>query len=227
MRFAEWEPIYLEIVRDFGYDIERDLSAARLLIGELRTDQILPDTENRMKSIVKDASFVLLGPCISIEEIEAMVRTDILPNAYQAVSVGRATELLLGAGLAPTLVFTDLDGGTESDIEASERGSVAIIHAHGDNMPPLREWVPKFSGPVVPTCQCRPFEGIFNWGGFTDGDRAYCALHHFMAREIRLVGFDFEEPCGGKTVDPSVKRRKLGWAKRIIDSVNAERARSA
>jgi len=86
-----------------------------------------------------------------------------------------------------------------------------VIHAHGDNMPLIRHWTQKFTGPVVGTAQSRPIPPLHNFGGFTDGDRAVYAADHLGAARIIIIGFDLDDP----DVD-FIKRAKLQWARRLL-----------
>ena len=52
--------------------------------------------------------------------------------------------------------------------------------------------------PVIGTTQIEPISDVYNFGGFTDGDRAVFLAEHFGAKEIELVGFDFEAAEGTK-----------------------------
>jgi hypothetical protein len=63
----------------------------------------------------------------------------------------------------------------------------------------------------VGTTQSVPFDRIYNFGGFTDGDRAALIAKKFGARKIRLYGFNFEK------ADNKIKLKKLKWAKRILE----------
>ena len=216
MNFEEWEPLYLQIVRDFGYSVEEDRKSAEIL-ADLTAKQRRPvNVDLIMNSLIRGFRFIILGPCpldgMEIGEIRKRVKT----GSYVLATVGEGTGNALRAGLAPRLTFTDLDGSPQDDIDANSRGAVVVIHAHGDNIVALNEWIPKFPGPVIPTCQCSPPSGITNWGGFTDGDRAYCSLKHFGASRIDLFGFDFRNPCGSKRVDIETKKKKLAWAEKII-----------
>jgi len=216
MNFEEWEPLYLQIVRDFGYSVEEDRKSAEIL-ADLTAKQRRPvNVDLIMNSLIRGFRFVILGPCpldgMELGEIRKRVKT----GSHAMATVGEGTGNALRAGLAPRLTFTDLDGSPQDDIDANSRGAVVVIHAHGDNVDALKEWIPKFSGPVIPTCQCNPPSGISNWGGFTDGDRAYCSLKHFGASRIDLFGFDFRNPFGSKRVDIETKRKKLAWAEKII-----------
>jgi uncharacterized Rossmann fold enzyme len=71
--------------------------------------------------------------------------------------------------------------------------------------------VPLLEG-VIGTAQCRPPESLYNFGGFTDGDRCVFLAKELGAASIKLVGFDYEDD----SVTPR-KRQKLGWAKRLIE----------
>ena len=77
-----------------------------------------------------------------------------------------------------------------------------------------------FEGPVVLTTQSVPGDIVYNYGGFTDGDRAVCFARHFGCRRILLPGFDYSSPMPKEGSDPAVKLRKLRWAKRIIEEMN-------
>jgi len=122
-----------------------------------------------------------------------------------------AAEVLDAHDIRPDAVFTDLDGATDRLLELNESGTIVIIHAHGDNMPLLRHWVPRFKGPVVATTQSAPLPHVHNFGGFSDGDRAVFAADALGAEHIKLIGFDLDD----KNVDP-MKRGKLFWARKLL-----------
>ncbi|MEE9593346.1 MAG: 6-hydroxymethylpterin diphosphokinase MptE-like protein, partial [Thermoplasmata archaeon] len=122
----------------------------------------------------------------------------------------------------PSVVVTDLDGRVEDQLEAHRRGALIAIHAHGDNMEALRRWTASFGPRTLGTTQAEPFEGIHNFGGFTDGDRAVYLADHFGAAEIRTVGFDFDRP-NPKDQPTDVKLRKLAWARRLLEDLGRRR----
>ena len=218
MNFEEWEPLYLQIVKDFGYSVEEDRKSAEILADLIAKQRRPVNVDLILNSLIRGFRFVLLGPC-PLDGMEfGEVRKRVKTGSHSLATVGDGTGSALRAGLKPKLTFTDLDGAPQGDVDANNGGSVVVIHAHGDNIPALREWISKFPGPIIPTCQCKPFPGINNWGGFTDGDRAFCALRHFGAKNIEVVGFDFDKPCGSKRADLETKRHKLEWAERIIGS---------
>jgi uncharacterized Rossmann fold enzyme len=121
--------------------------------------------------------------------------------------------------LHPEVLVTDLDGDVEDQVRSNAAGTIAVVHGHGDNGPAVRTWAPRFTGRTVATTQSRPFGRLVDYGGFTDGDRAVCLADHFGAKEIRLVGWDFEHPSR-KDGDPKRKQRKLDWAYILIQNLD-------
>ena len=135
------------------------------------------------------------------------------------IATGSSMELFLAMDKVPDIIVTDLDGDIEIQLELDRRGSIVVIHAHGDNAAAIEEWVPQFTGRVIGTTQSKPLQNVHNFGGFTDGDRAALMADHFHANEIKLLGFDFENPVPKPGSDPEVKKRKLAWARKLIHSI--------
>jgi hypothetical protein len=214
MDWEEWESIYIEILDDMGYDAERDEKAGHLL-ASLCDPASICDEQCLSEIIGKEVTVV--GNAPDLEEILISSR----PIGTLFVADG-AMNSVVGAGLRPDILVTDLDGDVETEIRCNLEGTVAVIHAHGDNMDALRRFVPLFHGMIVPTVQCHPFGMLRNFGGFTDGDRCVLLAHHFGARIIHLIGFDFEKPRKKRGSDPDIKTRKLEWARRMILGLEGE-----
>ena len=100
-----------------------------------------------------------------------------------------AAEVLDSHGICPDAIFTDLDGATDRFIELNNEGTIIVIHAHGDNMPLLKHWVPRFRGKVVGTTQAAPLPHVYNFGGFSDGDRAVFAADELGRLAYHARGF--------------------------------------
>jgi uncharacterized Rossmann fold enzyme len=122
----------------------------------------------------------------------------------------------MDTGRIPDIIVTDLDGDVEREIEASEQGSLVVVHAHGDNMSKLLRYVPQLKN-IIGSTQAVPLQNVFNFGGFTDGDRAVHVAIEFGAGTIKLAGFFFDDPV----VSPA-KSKKLKWARRLISSLGVE-----
>jgi len=212
MEFSRWEIYYDQILADFGYSREEDERAARVLSGLL---------EGR-SSAADDLRVMIEGKVVTVAGDAESLGQEVDSLAGVVISADEATSVLLAHDVVPDAFTTDLDGKIEDLVRANLQGAVAIIHAHGDNIDALREHVGKFEGQVIGTTQAEPSEGIFDFGGFTDGDRAVFIADHFGAEEIRLAGFDFENPRK-KDKDLKVKARKLDWAYVLIQSLDNER----
>ncbi|NLD57291.1 MAG: DUF115 domain-containing protein [Methanomicrobiales archaeon] len=199
MQFAEWEPHYREILDYFGFEREGDEEAARLLASLLERDNLLS-----LASLTEGNAVTVCGnaPCL---------RRDLEKVTGIVFAADAAAEVLDDSGIRPDAVFTDLDGATDRFIEMNREGTIIVIHAHGDNMPLLHHWVPRFKGRVVGTTQAAPLPRVYNFGGFTDGDRAVFAADELGASSITLAGFDLDD----KNVDP-LKRGKLFWARKLL-----------
>jgi uncharacterized Rossmann fold enzyme len=206
MLYEDWRPIYEAIIKDFGYDEQSDENSARLLKLLTINSDLISDDE-----IIIHEDVTVFGNSGNLDrDIGSTAPRGTLIASGSAV--GRIAEL----GIVPDIVVTDLDGDILPQIEASVNGAVTFIHAHGDNTEQIQKYANKFIGPIVLTTQSRPDSTVSNYGGFTDGDRAVCIARHFGAKNILLLGFDFEKPSKKEGSDPCTKIRKLQWAKRII-----------
>ncbi|HOI14172.1 MAG TPA: DUF115 domain-containing protein [Methanoculleus sp.] len=199
MRFADWEPHYIAILEYFGFEREADEAAAQLLASLANRDDV-----GLLEALIRGKTVTVCGNAPSLPaELDRIEGTVLAADA--------AAEVLAKHGIRPDAVFTDLDGATDLFIDLSEQGTVMVVHAHGDNVPLLRHWVPRIPGPLVATTQAAPLAHVHNFGGFTDGDRAVFAADELGAATVRIVGFDLAD----KNVDP-LKRGKLYWAGELL-----------
>ncbi|UCE81027.1 MAG: DUF115 domain-containing protein [Methanobacteriota archaeon] len=215
IKLDRWLPLYHEICLDFGFSEAEDERSARLLSSMIagrstRTlDEMYASTVPR-KAVVCGGGDTLVSDISSIAEGDYIVAAD------------GATSALLDKGLLPDVIVTDLDGNIEDQVDANTRGSTVFVHAHGDNIAALERWVGEFTGKVIGTCQGNPVEGIFNFGGFTDGDRAACVMAELGAREIRLAGFELAHPSEKPGRSMEIKAMKLAWAERILEMLRKD-----
>lgn len=211
MKPEVWDPFYKRICQDFGFDSEQDAKSAASLSA------LLTNRSNKSLEVLKKdfppAVLVCGGSDRLSEEISSI---DI---RWFVVAADSATTVLLEAGVRPDMIVTDLDGVVEDQIEVNGQGVPVFLHAHGDNQNAINRCAKQFGGPVIGTCQCKPPEHVFNFGGFTDGDRAACISAELGAKTVHLVGFDFENPSEKRGKSRDMKKRKLKWAKKILDEL--------
>lgn len=216
MRFEEWEGRYVAATRDLGYDREADERAAGRLAELVATrDGPLAGEAELSRLLSEQPVFVCAaGPTLE-EEIEGA----LLDGTVIAADAGAGR--LMVRGTLPDIIVTDLDGDVEAILSASRKGVITLVHAHGDNLPLIERFVPQFEGPLVPSVQCSPPAGTFNFGGLTDGDRAVFLADHFGATRIVLAGFDF----GDEATQPLAphKQRKFIWGAILMASLDNPR----
>lgn len=203
MNFAEWEPAYEAVLADFGYDRTAD-EHARDVAADLAT----PFDRDRL-AFLEGATVAVAGAAPSLtarSEVAAARAADAV------VAASTAADTLREEGVAVDLMVTDLDKNPETARDLTAAGVPVAAHAHGDNVPAVREWLPAFAADAtLVTTQAAPRGAVENFGGFTDGDRAAFLADHFGAAELRFVGWDFDDP----RVD-AAKARKLDWAARLL-----------
>ncbi|MGI0070781.1 MAG: 6-hydroxymethylpterin diphosphokinase MptE-like protein [Thermoplasmata archaeon] len=219
MEYARWAPRYERIAREFGYPFDREVRSAdrleSLLLPAARSEPLA-----RLRSRLAGRTVVVVGaaPRAGPPPIWRLPSSDPAPAV---VAADAATKECLDASLVPAVVVTDLDGPVASEVAANRRGSVVVVHAHGDNFPALEEWVPQFPGELAGSWAGPPRPGLFDVGGFTDGDRAVYLAEHAGAREILLWGFDFEVTGEDDPQAAKRKRAKLAWARSLIGELAA------
>jgi len=201
MEFQEWEPVYECILADFGFDRAAD-ERARDRLAALSASFDLGALSRFEGATVAVAG---AGPPLADEVV-------IAAEADYVVAASTAADVLTEAGVTVDFAVTDLDKNPDSLVEMSRAGTPVAVHAHGDNIPAVEEWVPEFaSDQLLPTTQAEPVGPVRNFGGFTDGDRAAFLADALGAAELRFPGWAFDDP----TVDP-MKAKKLDWAERLL-----------
>ncbi|GAB3417687.1 DUF115 domain-containing protein [Haloparvum alkalitolerans] len=203
MNFTEWEPAYEAVLADFGYDRAAD-ERARDVAAELAT----PFDHGRL-AFLEDATVAVAGAAPSLT-----TRSDIAAAraADAVVAASTAADALREEGVTVDLMVTDLDKNPETARDLTADGTPVAAHAHGDNVPAVREWLPAFEADAtLVTTQAEPRGAVENFGGFTDGDRAAFLADHFGAAELRFVGWEFDDPRVAEA-----KARKLDWAARLL-----------
>lgn len=189
MDFGTWERYYKEILDDFGFSREGDEYSAKVL-DEILSDEGCLTLEDLAEIVGFSDKFIVFGAGPSLKKHVVELKENFDLKDYVLVSADGATTALIEERIAPDIVATDLDGNIDDILLADLRGANVVIHAHGDNL----EEVVKFSSfftNVLGTTQAQPVGNLYNFGGFTDGDRAIFLAVALGASEIILAGMDF------------------------------------
>ncbi|WP_296883348.1 6-hydroxymethylpterin diphosphokinase MptE-like protein [uncultured Methanobrevibacter sp.] len=189
MEFGLWEKYYIEILDDFGFSREGDEESAKLLDEILSTEGCL--TLNDLGEIVGFSDkYIVFGAGPSIKEHISMLKENYDLKDYVLVAADGATTAMIEQKIVPDIVATDLDGNIDDILLANLRGANIVIHAHGDNIERIASLTSFFNN-VLGTTQAQPIGTLYNFGGFTDGDRAIFLAVALGASEITLAGMDF------------------------------------
>jgi len=218
MFYKDWEPIYKKIAQDFNFQVRNDKKAADVLDELLQKKHLFSIKE--LEELIVAKEVVIFGAGPSLENLILKHKNEIVKKVK--ISADGATSALLKNDIFPDIIVTDLDGEIADQVIANSKGSIAIIHAHGDNISEIKKFVPKFNKNIIGSTQIDPipYKNIYNFGGFTDGDRAVFLASHFKAKKIHLIGFDFDGIIGKYSYpekkDIKLKLKKLKWCKYLI-----------
>jgi uncharacterized Rossmann fold enzyme len=214
VEFIEWFPYYQEIRQQFGYSTEKDQEAAKLLSHMTRRKAL--DLKVLRKKI-QGKKVLVIGAGVDLEASIPYIKRN---RNFTKIVANGAIQAVLEHRINPDVVVTDLDGNQLFLKKADKLGAIMVVHAHGDNISLMSKIVPKFRH-VIGSTQVMPMNNVYNFGGFTDGDRSVFLAEELGASQIILVGMDLGNKIGryyskGAVHDAELKRAKMKVAKRLL-----------
>jgi len=224
-----------EVRAHFGWELQADVASAKSM--KMAFDEAEPfglskwniNARNQSLGILqlkllKATAVVFVGAAVESQELEEMVGDGVVFIAAD----GAVGALPTQADLA--CIVSDFDGTTHLEL-AAKSGATIIAHAHGDNIEAWNECVETWSHfsnpPALVLSHQTPhyFEGMHNWGGFTDGDRALCMAHSLGVNfeDVYLVGYTLSRvgQWSGRTQE-SLKLAKLQWMAAVVQMLGLE-----
>lgn len=219
MNLDIWLSWYKRILNEFGFNREDDEKSAEILNSLLEKQGCLKPNHIQMnqKVIVFGA-----GPSLkrNIKEIK-----ELKLKKFTLIAADGATTALLEEDIIPDIIVTDLDGRMDDIIKSNNEGAILVIHAHGNNVENIEKYVPSLQN-IIGTTQSTPLSNVYNFGGFTDGDRCLFLAAASGAKLIILAGMDFgdmvtnysrPEISGSLEKADNIKRLKLKYAKELTE----------
>ncbi len=218
MDLEEWWPWYDKIASSFNLSRLKDQRATDIL-NELLQDKYIEPKE--LKKLIHSKPVLVFGAGPSLENnIYSIKREGLLDKFIIITADGATTALLEVANRVPQVVVTDLDGKLQDLILANQKGASMVVHGHGDNIQQLLRYVPKLTR-VLGTTQVKPKQRVYNFGGFTDGDRAVFFALYMGAEIIALAGMDIGTIIGKYSKvyvnSPEKKSLKLKFCKKLLE----------
>jgi uncharacterized Rossmann fold enzyme len=209
MDFETFEPAYDAILADFGFGRAADERAR----GVLRAFEP-GGTLDAFAAVLAGRAVAVVAPGPSLT-----AELDAVRDAEVVLAVSSAAGVLRDHDIGVDAYVTDLDANPELAPALTRAGVPTAVHAHGDNVPALRESLPECDrGHVLGTTQAAPRDPVVNVGGFTDGDRAAFLADHVGAQSLSFPGWDLDD----SDVDP-MKAKKLAWARRLLAWLERDR----
>ena len=214
MVISGWNKKYNEILKEFGYSKKDDIESAKILNSKI-TKKIPKKTLTKL--IQNNDVFIIgAGPSL-LKSIKTLKK---FSNGVKIVADG-AIQAFLENDLKADILVTDLDGDLKSIKKIGKTNTLIFVHAHGDNIEKL-DLVSGFKN-WAGTTQTKEFGKLYNFGGFTDGDRCVFLANYFNAKNIILVGMDFGNTIGkySKNIsNKTLKRKKLRFGKELLEWIS-------
>lgn len=175
-------------------DMGTDEAAAKIL------NDLLPKPElKKLVGLIKGKECIVFGAGPSLDDdLQKLERAGFLSKTL--IAADGATSAVLKYR-NPEIIVTDLDGDVGDQLKAWRQGSWLVVHGHGDNITQVKKTAPALNERVIGTTQIKPFGKLFNFGGFTDGDRAAFMAHEIGASKIWLAGMDLGTEIGRHSGD--------------------------
>ena len=179
--------------------------------------KIREDVASRLVSDIKQ-NISSIRKCIEKKDLilvgAGLQKGTYIPSSNVIVADG-ALRACLEQDILPSLIVTDLDGYIPDLLWARKKGSKVILHAHGDNIARVFQYL----SDINPNCITTTYPSASSncWGGFTDGDRALMMSLSLNCNSVKMIGFNYNI-IGNYSGDYSPRKlEKLLWAQKIVE----------
>lgn len=222
-----------EVRQAFGWSLEADDASANAM--SIHFQGAAPYNQRSWSTTSRDEALSNLeGAICSAKRLIAVgAGSDSIQVSEYPEALFIAADGAVGAidDLSRVLCVVSDGDGSEHLEKAAKFGIHVVLHAHGDNTDIWKELVARWSlfeqpPPLTLTHQSdKYYQGMYNPGGFTDGDRALCFIQAAgrSLQDIECLGFrtDYVGPWSG-TTNPERKKQKLVWMEESMRRLGVE-----
>ena len=199
-----YEECYSKIKSLINLNFEKDEFTRDELQHFLNESGYKPSSKN-LKCSNSTALLFTPGPTLD-ENFSIIFKKNHIEHKFTIIAVDGAARKFLDAEVPTDMVVTDLDGLSLDEISymQQEWHTIFFIHAHGDNIEKIHDFSEKMAltNDFIFTTQSVPSEDTYNFGGFTDGDRAAFIATALGFHKILLVSMDLDSNIIGKYSKP-------------------------
>ncbi len=237
----EFKPVNIKLLtlqddvrKFFDWKLSDDIDSANNLLKYVENSNkkswIRTERNKTLLNIItklKDSNnIVIIGAAISTSEIKKIINSNVLFVAADgAVGIFSTLSDTLSklAWSKLVCVVSDADGGRGTE-HAFIRGIPIILHAHGDNQNSWKKLLTLDKSyddtKIVLTHQIpNKIDGMYNIGGFTDGDRAACFVRSAGVPNDNIVMAGTRTDIVGKwsgITNKNLKLLKLEWMAKVL-----------
>ena len=196
------------------------------ITGHLSTEKIIYriSLKNYIQIKIK---IVIIGAAVTSLEIIELLKSNnffILADGSGAVFSTLSDSLAEVAWARSVCVVSDGDGGLGLTLAIQNEVPV-ILHAHGDN---ISSWSKVIDDSISYNTKLKlilthqlpdKIEGMYNFGGFTDGDRAVCFIRSIGVPKERILIIGTRTDIVGQwsgVTNNKLKMSKLKWMEKDI-----------
>ncbi len=214
MKLAEWINIYIQITDSLDINRNNDLFSSFILSQYI-------NNKNEIIKTYRNKNFYVIGNGPDLKDYLPSISSGVIIVADSALST-----FMQNFNRTPDIIVSDLDSNMDLLKYQYDIGTRLIIHSHGDNIDKILKYADYFKGSAIGTTQNIPVKNIYNFFGFTDGDRSAYLANYLNAKSISLIGFDFNNISLKNYYDGNsiiFKKKKLIWAKKLLKILGKER----
>ncbi len=222
----------------FNWDLNDDKKSALNLLNYIENISIKnwnrSERDKTLKNIINIFSnlngknIVIIGAAVTLSEMIEMLNQDnffVAADGAVGIFSDLPSEMSKLAWSKLVCIVSDADGGPATE-KGFMKGVPIILHSHGDNEISWKKFLQlginsDDETKIVLTHQIpNEIPGMYNIGGFTDGDRAVCFVRSAGIEKDKIIMIGTRTDIVGEwsgCTDKNQKLEKLKWMAKVLN----------